>query len=55
MSEHDLTPEEIAAINKETKNFMFEQDDISEVGFVAKEIEYVTGKRAEVVVSIKRL
>ena len=55
MSKHDLTPEEIAVINKEIRGFMFEPEDIREVGFVAKEIKYVTGKKAEVMISIKRL
>jgi len=55
MAKHDLTDEEIATINKEIKNFMFEPEDINEIGFVAKEIKYVTGKKAEVEISIKRL
>lgn len=53
MGKYDLTPEEIAAINREIKGFMFEPSCVDDVGFVVKTVNYTTGKEAEVEITIR--
>lgn len=52
-NKHDLTAEEIAAINKEVRGFMFEPKCVEDVGFVVKTVGYPTGKKAEVKITIR--